>query len=73
VRDVAGCRLADREPEVLARFNGKRAVFVAAPEGGQNILEVRKRVDGSSLPSTPRCQQHHRRGGFDQAENVGTA
>jgi multidrug efflux pump subunit AcrB len=45
VGDLAEVTLADAEPTHLARFDGKRAVLVAANmKEGQNILEVRREL-----------------------------
>ena len=45
VRDVADVRLRDAEATQFARYDGKRAVFVAAPQKeGQNVFTVRERL-----------------------------
>jgi multidrug efflux pump subunit AcrB len=46
LRDIAEVRLEYEDPTYLARFNGKKAVFISATlREGYNILEVSQRLD----------------------------
>ncbi|MBX3225094.1 MAG: efflux RND transporter permease subunit, partial [Labilithrix sp.] len=72
VRDVAEVKLGDVESSPIARFEGKRAVLVAANQReGQNVFEVRQGVEAElaaferTLPSNIQLAR-----GFDQAKNV---
>ncbi|AUN33396.1 efflux RND transporter permease subunit [Niveispirillum cyanobacteriorum] len=72
VHDVADVTWAADEANHIARFNGKRAVFVTANQKpGQNIFELKKNAYAAldeferSLPSTIKLER-----GFDQSENV---
>lgn len=72
VRDVAEVTWAADEANHIARFNGKRAVFVTANQKpGQNIFELKKGAYAAldafeqSLPPTIMLER-----GFDQSENV---
>ena len=72
VRDVADVSWASDEANHVARYNGRRAVFVTANQkDGQNIFELRDRVYAAldrfeeTLPETIRLER-----GFDQSKNV---
>jgi multidrug efflux pump subunit AcrB len=72
VRDVAEVTLGDVESSPIARFDGKRAVLVAANQReGQNIFETKKGVEAEledfaqTLPPNVRLAR-----GFDQSKNV---
>lgn len=72
VRDVAEVTWAADEANHIARFNGKRAVFVTANQKpGQNIFDIKKGAYAAldeferSLPPTITLER-----GFDQSENV---
>lgn len=72
VRDVAEVTWAADEANHIARFNGKRAVFVTANQKpGQNIFDIKKGAYAAldeferSLPATITLER-----GFDQSENV---
>jgi multidrug efflux pump subunit AcrB len=72
VQDVADVRLGDVESSPIARFDGKRAVLVAANQReGQNVFEVKKGVEFAladferTLPANVRLAR-----GFDQSKNV---
>lgn len=72
VRDVATVSLRDREASQFARYDGRRAVFVAAPQKeGQNVFEVKKRIaaelDAFQKTLSPSITLER---GFDQSENV---
>ncbi len=73
VRDVADVVLGDAEPTHLARFDGRRAVFVAAAQRpGQNIFTVRDamaaEVAAFASEAPPGVTLAT---AFDQAANVG--
>ncbi|NUP06595.1 MAG: efflux RND transporter permease subunit, partial [Polyangiaceae bacterium] len=72
VRDLAEVALRDAEAQSFARYNGKRAVIVAAPQKeGQNVFAVRDRIATeldawqTSLPPSITLER-----GFDQSKNV---
>ncbi len=72
VSDIAEVKLGDAEATQITRFNGKRAVLVAAaPREGQNIFEVSKSIDAelatyvATLPAQIRLER-----GFEQVKNV---
>jgi multidrug efflux pump subunit AcrB len=72
VRDVATVALRDAEATQFARYNGKRAVFVAAPQKeGQNVFSVKERLQveldtwQKGLPPSIALER-----GFDQSKNV---
>lgn len=72
VRDVADVSLGDAEATQLTRYNGKRAVFVAAPQKeGQNVFAVKERIHAEldkwqkDLPASIVLER-----GFDQSKNV---
>ena len=70
--DVADVRLTEQEPTYLARYNGKRAVFVTVTQRDkQNIFDVRERVvaevDAFSRTLPGGVTLAH---GFDQSRNV---
>jgi len=74
VRDVAEVRWDEGQHNYLARFNGKRAVFITANQkDGFNIFETRaaleKRVQRFVQTLPPRIQLER---GFEQAQNVAT-
>lgn len=72
VGDIAEVELRDAELSQIARFDGKRAVLIAAAQKeGQNIYDVMRRVDAEaetfarSLPADLQLQR-----GFRQLDNV---
>jgi multidrug efflux pump subunit AcrB len=72
LKDVASVAWASAERNTLARFNGKRAVFVVANQKeGQNIFKVRDRIADrvasfeKNLPKDVQLVW-----GFDQSKNV---
>lgn len=72
VRDLAEVSLRDVESAPIARFDGKRAVLVAANQReGQNVFEVKKSIEAEladferTLPDGVRLAR-----GFDQSNNV---
>ncbi|MBL9022359.1 MAG: efflux RND transporter permease subunit [Myxococcales bacterium] len=72
VGDVAEVTLGDAEATQLTRYNGKRAVFLAAPQKeAQNVFAVRDRVHAEldrwqkDLPASIALER-----GFDQSKNV---
>ena len=72
VADVAQVELRDAQWSQIARFDGKRAVLIAAAQKeGQNIFDVMKRVDAevegfaAHLPAGMRLER-----GFRQIDNV---
>lgn len=72
VSDVAEVQIRDAEATQLARFDGRRAVLVAANvREGQNVFEVRAAMDreldafARELPAGVRLER-----GFDQSKNV---
>lgn len=72
VSDVADVTYHEAEDAPFARFDGKRAVLLAAPQReGKNIFETTKVVDAelasftSTLPPNIRLER-----GFDQSRNV---
>jgi multidrug efflux pump subunit AcrB len=72
LKDVADIAWKDEDQRYYGRYNGKRAVFLAANmKSGQNIHEVRNGIYEvydrfeKSLPSGIRLER-----GFDQAKNV---
>ncbi|MBS2019688.1 MAG: efflux RND transporter permease subunit [Deltaproteobacteria bacterium] len=72
VADVATVDIADVELAPFARFNGRRAVLVAANQKeGQNVLATKKAIDEQlddferTLPAGVRLER-----GFDQSRNV---
>jgi multidrug efflux pump subunit AcrB len=74
VADVAEVELHAVEGSPIARFDGKRAVLVAANQReGQNVFEVKKGIDADlrafeeTLPSTSGIRLVR---GFDQSKNV---
>ena len=72
VRDVATVELGDAEASQIARFNGERAVLVAASmRAGDNLLTLRprleKEVDSFARALPPNIHLQH---GFDQSKNV---
>ena len=74
VADVADVELHDAEGSPIARFDGKRAVLVAANQReGQNVFEVKKGIDADlrsfeeALPKTSGIRLVR---GFDQSKNV---
>jgi multidrug efflux pump subunit AcrB len=74
VRDVADVELQAAPASPIARFNGKRAVLVAANQrDGQNVFEVKKGIDAeldafaSGLPPGSDIRLVR---GFDQSKNV---
>ena len=72
LKDVASVQWAAGESTVMGRFNGKRAVFVAANQKeGQNIFDVRAGI----AKRIKNFEQHLPAGitlewGFDQSKNV---
>jgi multidrug efflux pump subunit AcrB len=73
VEDLAEVELTDAEPSDITRFDGKRAVLVAAAQrAGQNVFDVVRQARvtagafAATLPSSVVLRQ-----GFDQSENVG--
>ena len=74
VADVADVELHAAEGSPIARFDGKRAVLVAANQReGQNVFEVKKGIDADlrsfeeALPKTSGIRLVR---GFDQSKNV---
>lgn len=74
VADVAEVELHDAEGSPIARFDGKRAVLVAANQReGQNVFEVKKGIEADlqafaeTLPKTSGIRLVR---GFDQSKNV---
>ena len=74
VRDVAQVEMQAAPASPIARFDGKRAVLVAATQrDGQNVFEVKKSIDGelstfaSALPAASGIRLQR---GFDQSKNV---
>ncbi|MDR6626419.1 efflux RND transporter permease subunit [Caulobacter segnis] len=72
VRDVATVAWAQQEPSHLARFNGKRAVFVTVTQkDGQDVARITQAVQAvrddyeKTLPAGVKLER-----GFVQAENV---
>ncbi len=72
VRDIANVRWAQGPDRHLARFDGKRAVFVTANQkAGQNIFKTRDALYGvldeieKELPADVKLER-----GFDQSRNV---
>lgn len=72
VRDVATVAWAQQEPSHLARFNGKRAVFVTVTQkDGQDVAKITQAVQAvlddyeKTLPAGVKLER-----GFVQAENV---
>ncbi|HET6339071.1 MAG TPA: efflux RND transporter permease subunit [Polyangiales bacterium] len=72
VGDIAEVELRDAEFRQITRFNGKRAVLVAAAQKeGQNIFEVAQRIQAElaafepTLPAGVRLER-----GFEQIRNV---
>ena len=72
VRDVAEVSWNHEDESYVARFNGRRAIFVVATlQGGKNIFEVRDRVYAEfdefakNLPAGVKLEP-----GFDQSNNV---
>lgn len=72
VRDVATVQFHEAEDAAFARFDGKRAVLVAAPQKeGKNIFATKKALDAElatfakTLPPSIRLVT-----GFDQSQNV---
>ncbi|HKU40590.1 MAG TPA: efflux RND transporter permease subunit, partial [Polyangiales bacterium] len=72
VGDIAQVELRDAEQSQIARFDGQRAVLIAAAQKeGQNIYDVMSRVDAevsafaASLPADVRLER-----GFRQIDNV---
>jgi len=72
VRDVADVTWAADEANHIARFNGKRAVFITANQKpGQNIFDLKKATYQAldeferTLPPNIKLER-----GFDQSENV---
>ncbi len=72
VQDVAEVALRDVESSPIARFDGKRAVLVAANQReGQNVFAVKKAVETEleAFERTLPASVHLARG-FDQSKNV---
>ncbi|MGH8445243.1 MAG: efflux RND transporter permease subunit, partial [Solimonas sp.] len=74
IRDVAQVRWDSGSLDYVARFDGKRAVYVTANQKtGRNIFETKAAIDAAvaefarSLPAGVSLQQ-----GFDQSKNVQT-
>ncbi|PTT05598.1 efflux RND transporter permease subunit [Caulobacter sp. HMWF025] len=72
VRDVARVAWAQQEPTHLARFNGKRAVFLTVTQkDGQDVARITKGVEAvlddyeKTLPAGVKLER-----GFVQADNV---
>ncbi|MES1191994.1 MAG: efflux RND transporter permease subunit [Steroidobacter sp.] len=72
VKDIADVRWDNAPLSYIARYNGKRAVFVTAQQqDGQNILKTAKRIGDAidafrpSVPSNIKLEW-----GFSQADNV---
>jgi multidrug efflux pump subunit AcrB len=72
LKDVANVAWAAGEADVMARFNGKRAVFIAANQKeGQNIFNVKTGIEKRAaefkkhLPAGMTLEW-----GFDQSQNV---
>jgi multidrug efflux pump subunit AcrB len=72
VSDVAEVELRDQESSPLARFDGKRAVLVAAnAKEGQNIFDVQKGLVAEIAAFEKTLPQNlHLAHGFDQSLNV---
>lgn len=72
VRDVADVALRDVEGSAVARFEGRRAVLVAANvREGQNVFDVKRAIDAEldAFAATLPPGVHLSRG-FDQSANV---
>lgn len=72
VSDIADVTYHEAEDAPFARFNGKRAVLIAAPQReGKNIFATKKAIDAelASFSSTLPPSIHLERG-FDQSQNV---
>ena len=72
LQDVAKVEWAPGELDVMTRFNGKRAVFIAANQKeGQNIFVVRDKIEARFASFTKHLPQGMQmEWGFDQSKNV---
>ncbi|MBX3227615.1 MAG: efflux RND transporter permease subunit [Labilithrix sp.] len=72
VADVATVTYREAEDAPFARFDGKRAVLVTAPQReGKNIFETKKVIDAELAAFAPSLPPSiHLERGFDQSANV---